>query len=86
MYLNFYVVLRQITRRFLHQNFKFIAELGAEFYYPIDHVVNWNIGKNTEYLTFGPTSAISYIFFQEFFQFWCGFFHKTPTEIAQVAM
>ena len=40
MYLNFYIVLRQISRRFLRQNFKFIAELGAEFYYPIDHVVN----------------------------------------------
>ena len=73
MYLNFYIVLRQITRRFLHQNFKFIAELGAEFYYPIDHVVNWNIGKNTDYLTFflltsfGPMSAIFHIFFQEIF-------------------
>ena len=32
--------------------FKFIAELGAEFYYPIAHVVNWNIEKNTDYLTF----------------------------------
>ena len=40
MYMNFYTVLRHITRRFLHQIFKFIAKLGAEFYYPIAHVVN----------------------------------------------
>ena len=91
MYLNFYIVLRQITRRFLHKNFKFIAELGAEFYYPIAHVVNWNIGKNRLFDVFlltsmGPMSAIFQIFFQEILQFWCGFFYKTPREIGQVAM